>query len=59
MKPKDLIRLLKENGWHEERFNGSHLMMKNDAGNMVVIPMHNKDLKPGTLNAILKSAGLK
>ncbi|MDR2143731.1 MAG: type II toxin-antitoxin system HicA family toxin [Treponema sp.] len=28
-------------------------------GNIVTIPFHNKDLKKGTMNSILRKAGLK
>ncbi len=59
MKSKDLIKILEKEGWRKKRFNGSHLIMKNDKDDIIVIPVHNKDLKPGLLNAILKDAGLK
>lgn len=38
--------------------NGSHLKMRK--GNQVeIIPIHNQELKIGTVNAILKRTGLK
>jgi predicted RNA binding protein YcfA (HicA-like mRNA interferase family) len=46
---KECIKLLKKHGWIVDRIQGSHHIMFNG----------NADLKPGTLNAILKKAGLK
>ena len=60
MKPKDLIKDLEKDGWRVARVDGSHHIMKHPVHlGMIVIPLHNKDLKPGTLNHILKQAGLK
>ena len=60
MKPKDLIKILQADGWYIERVAGSHHILKHtDKVGMAIIPLHNKDLKPGTLNNILKQAGLK
>ncbi|HIT85161.1 MAG TPA: type II toxin-antitoxin system HicA family toxin [Candidatus Ornithomonoglobus intestinigallinarum] len=58
MKDKDLIKLLKSNGWTVDRIRGSyHVMVK---GNQTeVIPVHGKDVPAGLLNAILKRTGLK
>ena len=60
MKPKDLIRILEKAGWRVARIDGSHHIMKHtDKPGMLVIPLHNKDMKPGTLNQIVKQSGLK
>ena len=60
MKPKDLIKALEKDGWRVVRVDGSHHIMKHSTKpGMLVIPLHNKDLKPGTLNNIIKQAGLK
>ena len=60
MKPKDLLRVLAKEGWEIARVDGSHHILKHsDNPGMLVVPLHNKDLKPGTLNQILKQAGLK
>ena len=60
MKPKDLIKTLEKEGWQVARVDGSHHIMKHATkSGMIVIPLYNKDLKPGTLNNILKQAGLK
>ncbi|MCD8358609.1 MAG: type II toxin-antitoxin system HicA family toxin [Oscillospiraceae bacterium] len=40
--------------------HGSHRKYRNpDTGKTVIIPYHTGDLKPGTVNSILKQAGLK
>ncbi|MDR0426962.1 MAG: type II toxin-antitoxin system HicA family toxin [Clostridiales bacterium] len=58
--PKQLIKLLKQNGFEEVSQNGSHLKMRNPATKkQVEIPMHSKELKKGTEQGILKGAGLK
>lgn len=60
MKPKEMIKLLQANGFVLERTNGSHHFLKNhQTGKTTVVPLHTKDLKPGTENKILKDAGLK
>ena len=60
MKPKQLLKILQDDGWIEKYQRGSHinLVHPNKPGK-VQIPNHNKDLKPKTLNTILKQAGLK
>jgi predicted RNA binding protein YcfA (HicA-like mRNA interferase family) len=60
VKAKDLIRRLEANGWVEVRRKGSHRQYKHsDNPNLITVPDHaGVDLKPGTLNSILKKAGL-
>lgn len=60
MTAKQLIKLLNQNGYSEIRQRGSHKIFQGPDGKMVTVPCHSgKDLKPGTLNQILKDAGLK
>ncbi|MFN4254558.1 MAG: type II toxin-antitoxin system HicA family toxin [Saprospiraceae bacterium] len=61
MSSKELINLLKDNGWYEVRQKGSHKVFKHDEKRMLItVPEHGKrDIAKGTLNAILKEAGLK
>lgn len=55
---KDLLKLLKKNGWVVIRIHGSHYILQK--GNQIeVIPIHGKDVPTGLLNAILKRTGLK
>ena len=60
MKPKELKKKLEQEGWRVVRIESSHHMMKHpDRQDLIVIPFHNTDIKPGLLNKILKQAGLK
>lgn len=58
MKDKDLLKLLKSNGWQVVRIQGSHHVLQK-GGKTEVIPIHGKDVPKGLLNAILKRTGLK
>lgn len=58
MKGKELVKLLKKNGWRLDRINGSHYVMKKGS-KIEVVPVHNTDIPIGLANAILKRAGLK
>lgn len=46
-------------GWIMVRINGSHHIMIKEGHLPVSIPVHNKDLKIGTEQKILKDLGLK
>lgn len=60
MKPKEIIKILQNDGWVEVRQKGSHKQFKHAIKKgLVTVPYHNKDLDPKTLNTILKQAGLK
>ncbi len=60
MTPKDMIKLLKANGFIEISSQGSHRKLYNPKTNRtVIVPFHSKDLKKGTEQGILKDAGLK
>lgn len=61
MTVREIIKILKENGWYEIKSNnGSHLSFKHDEiQGKVTVPSHNGDIKKGTLNSILKQAKLK
>ena len=58
--PKRLLQFLKKRGFYVNRQNGSHMILHNntDKTKRVTLPIHNKDLKPGTLSSILKQAGI-
>jgi len=53
--------MLNENGWVEVACRGSHRQFKHPgkAGRVTVPGKLSDDLAPGTLNSILKQAGLK
>ena len=58
--PQHLIKLLERDGFIFKRSKGSHQIFYNPATNLtIVVPVHgNKDIKKGTLLAILKQAGI-
>jgi len=61
MKVRDIIKPLEERGWYLARTKGSHRQFKNPTrpGTVTVSGKPNIDVPPGTLNSILKQAGLK
>ena len=60
MTPKEMIKLLKRNGFKEVSQNGSHVKLKNyETMKQTQVPYHCKDLKKGLEQEILKQAGLK
>jgi predicted RNA binding protein YcfA (HicA-like mRNA interferase family) len=61
MKVREVVRLLERNGWREVREKGSHRQFTHPRlPDVVTVPGKDGiELAPGTLNAILKKAGLK
>ena len=61
MKIREVIRLLTVDGWHLVATRGSHRQYKHASkpGRVTVAGHPGDDLAPGTLNSILKQAGLK
>jgi predicted RNA binding protein YcfA (HicA-like mRNA interferase family) len=61
MKVRELLRLLEDDGWYVARTRGRHLQYKHPTKpEVVTLPEKpNDDLAPGTLNSVLKQAGLK
>jgi len=61
MKVRELVRLLEGDGWYLARTRGSHRQYKHSTKpGVVTLPgKPNDDLAPGTLNSVLKQAGLK
>lgn len=58
--PKELLKVLKKDGWYVDRIRGSHHMLKHTSKvERVTVPVHKEDLKPKTLHTILKQAGIK
>lgn len=53
MHSKALIEILEKLGFKTIRQKGSHLIMRKD-GYIVVVPVHEKPLKPGLIHAILR-----
>lgn len=61
MKVREVIRFLEKHGWVEMRSRGSHRHLRHpDPPLVITVPgTEGKELAVGTLNAILKKAGLK
>ena len=61
MKVKDVIKLLENDGWYEVRIRGSHRQFHHStkAGTVTVSGKLSVDMPLGTLNSVLKQAGLK
>jgi predicted RNA binding protein YcfA (HicA-like mRNA interferase family) len=61
MKVREVIRLLQLDGWHHVRTRGSHRQFRHPErpGTVTVAGKLGIDIPLGTLNSILKSAGLK
>ena len=61
MKVRDVLRLLANDGWQHARTKGSHRQFKHPTkpGSVTVAGKPGLDLPPGTLNSILKQAGLR
>jgi len=61
MKVRDVLRMLRRDGWVEVARKGSHRQLKHETkkGRVTVPGKPADDLAPGTLNSILKQAGLK
>lgn len=58
MKDKDLLKLLKKNGWQLSRISGSHHVLQKE-GKIISLPIYGRDVPTGLLNQILKESGLK
>lgn len=59
MKSKELIRIMIKHGWDVVRQKGSHIHFRNiNSNNLVTIPHPVLDIPRGTMNSILKKAGL-
>ena len=61
MKVKDLIKRIEADGWVQARQRGSHRQFKHPTkpGTVTVSGKPNIEVPPGTLNNVLKQAGLK
>lgn len=59
LKPRQVIKKLKKLGFVEHHQVGSHLTLKNPENDKrAVVPMHLKDIKKGTLAAILRESDI-
>jgi predicted RNA binding protein YcfA (HicA-like mRNA interferase family) len=60
VRPQRVVKALERAGFRLERVSGSHYHFKHprDPTLFVSVPYHNKDLKTGTLAAIIKQSGM-
>jgi predicted RNA binding protein YcfA (HicA-like mRNA interferase family) len=60
VRPRQLIRALERAGFFVHHIRGSHHYLRHPdkPGILVTVPYHSRDLKRGTLRAILRQAGL-
>ena len=61
MKVRAVIRMIKTDGWFIVRIRGSHRQFRHGEkpGVVTIASKPNDDLAPGTLNSVLRQAGLK
>jgi predicted RNA binding protein YcfA (HicA-like mRNA interferase family) len=60
MKSAEVVKLIHADGWQLVRIAGSHHHFRRAVKpGLVTVPHPKRDLPPGTLNSILKQAGLK
>jgi predicted RNA binding protein YcfA (HicA-like mRNA interferase family) len=61
MKVREVIQLVETDGWFQVATRGSHRQYKHPRkpGRVTVAGKLSDDMAPGTLNSILKQAGLK
>lgn len=60
MTAKEVVKLLEADGWVLKATVGSHRQYVHPTKKgKITVPMHRGDTPPGTLNSIIKAAGLK
>ncbi len=61
MKVKELIALIESDGWFQVRQTGSHRQFHHPAkpGTVTIAGKPSIDMPPGTLNSVLRQAGLR
>ena len=60
MRSDELIKIVEADGWELARVNGSHHHFKHPVKKgLVTVPHPKGNLPKGTVNSILKQAGLK
>ncbi|MBU1102164.1 type II toxin-antitoxin system HicA family toxin [Patescibacteria group bacterium] len=59
LKSKRLLKILQKAGFKIDHTTGSHYILYHPNGKRVTLPYHLKDLPKGTIQTILKSAGIE
>jgi len=57
---KEMVKLLKRNGFRIVGQTGSHMKLKNiNTGVVIIVPIHCREMKKGLELSILKKAGIE
>jgi len=61
LKVREVIKLIEQDGWYLVRTRGDHRQYKHPAkpGRVTISGNAGRDMPAGTLNSVLKQAGLK
>ena len=60
MTVREILKILYTDGWAKKDSKGSHIQLVHPSKpGKITVPQHAGDIPPGTLNSILKQAGLK
>lgn len=61
MKVKEVIKMIEKDGWHLVRIRGSHRQFHHQTkgGTVTIAGKERVEMPVGTLNSVLKQAGLK
>ncbi|MCI0365483.1 MAG: type II toxin-antitoxin system HicA family toxin [Phycisphaerales bacterium] len=61
MKVRDAIKLIESDGWFHVRTKGDHRQFHHSSkrGTVTIAGKPSMDIPPGTMNSILRQAGLK
>ncbi len=54
--PRKVIQKLEKLGFIKDHSSGSHQVLFHPSGRRAIVPFHLKDLKKGTLSALLREA---
>ncbi len=59
MRPREVVRALEKDGWVRHHQRGSHLYLRKEGSTIyMTVPMHNRDVRRGTLRSIIETAGI-
>ena len=61
LKVRDVIKMIEKDGWFKVRTKGDHRQYKHSikSGRVTISGNLGRDMPPGTLNSVLKQAGLR
>lgn len=61
MKVREVIKMIEKDGWYLIKTRGDHRQFKHQSksGRVTISGNLGRDMPPGTLNSVLKQAGLK